>query len=77
MSNNGTLLGLDELALGSPLEIDPDLLLPLQQGLSLATQQLQDFAQSPDFSSKVQIAFGENEEAIISGDRISVGAIDT
>ena len=62
MTNDGRFLGLNELFLISPLGYDPDLLLPLQQGLSQALQQLQNFTQSPDFSSKVKIAFGDNAD---------------
>ena len=62
MSNDLILSEFDELALISHLDDNPDLPLPLQQGLTLATQQLQNFAQSPDFSSKVKIAFGDNTD---------------
>ena len=62
MINDGKLLGLNELFLIPPLENASDLLLPLERGLSLAIQQLQDFAQSPDFNSKVKIAFGDTAD---------------
>ena len=59
MSNNSEF---DKLALVLPLGSEGDVLFPLQQGLSLATQRLQNFAQSPDFSSKFKIAFGDNAD---------------
>ena len=62
MNNNNILSEFNNLNLIFAPDNDPDLLLSLQQGLLLVTQQLQNFAQSPDFSNKVRLAFGENAD---------------